>query len=88
MPLPIRADVQSAEQAEEMPQPAAISAEATEETEILHASIKAGSMAQIVVAVVAVVALCYLTEAGHGNDTHRDPLSICPGAAGWLAVAH
>jgi predicted PurR-regulated permease PerM len=38
------------------------SAAQAEEEEILHASIKAGSVAQIVVAVVAVIGLCYLLK--------------------------
>jgi hypothetical protein len=43
------------------PQPAAIAvAESTEEAEVLQASIKAGSVAQIVVAVIAVIGLIYL----------------------------
>jgi predicted PurR-regulated permease PerM len=45
-----------------MPKLAAVSPEAAEEAEILHASIKAGTLAQIVVAVVAVLALLYLLK--------------------------
>src|ERR1700716_3490869 len=37
-------------------------ATATDEAEILHASIKAGSVAQIVVAVIAVIGLLYLLK--------------------------
>ena len=45
----------------EMPQPV-VSATTAEEEEILHASIKAGSVAQIVVAAVAVLGLIYLLK--------------------------
>src|SRR5881396_2069146 len=41
--------------------PAAVAA-VEEEAEVLHASIKAGSVAQIVVAVIAVVGLIYLLK--------------------------
>ena len=45
----------------EMPQPV-VSAATAEEEEILHASIKAGSAAQIVIAVVAVLGLIYFLK--------------------------
>jgi predicted PurR-regulated permease PerM len=42
--------------------PDALAADLTEEAEVLQASIKAGSVAQIVVAVIAVIALIYLLK--------------------------
>jgi predicted PurR-regulated permease PerM len=51
----------SADRVTEMPQPV-VAASSTEEEEILHASIKAGSIAQIVVAVAAVLALIYFLK--------------------------
>ncbi|PYX85826.1 MAG: hypothetical protein DMG68_17090 [Acidobacteria bacterium] len=51
----------SADQITEMPQPV-LSAATQEEEEVLHASIKAGSVAQIVVAVIAVLGLMYLLK--------------------------
>lgn len=43
-------------------QPDALAADLTEEAEVLQASIKAGSVAQIVVAVIAVIGLIYLLK--------------------------
>jgi predicted PurR-regulated permease PerM len=51
----------SADRITEMPQPV-VSAATAEEEEVLHASIKAGSAAQIVVAVIAVLGLIYLLK--------------------------
>jgi predicted PurR-regulated permease PerM len=53
--------VASSDQVSEMPQ-ALVSAASAEEEEILHASIKAGSVAQIVVAVAAVLGLIYFLK--------------------------
>ena len=44
------------------PQPDVLTAELSDEAEVLQASIKAGSVAQIVVAVIAVIALIYLLK--------------------------
>ncbi len=43
-------------------QPDALTADLQEEAEVLQASIKAGSVAQIVVAVIAVIGLIYLLK--------------------------
>jgi hypothetical protein len=43
-------------------QPEALTADLSEEAEVLQASIKAGSVAQIVVAVIAVIGLIYLLK--------------------------
>ena len=51
----------TADRITEMPQPV-VSAATAEEEEVLHASIKAGSVAQIVVAVIAVLGLIYLLK--------------------------
>ncbi len=51
-----------------------------EEAEVLQASIKAGSAAQIVVAVIAVIGLVYLLKARHGNDAVLNPAGLRPGA--------
>ncbi len=53
--------VSSSERVHTMPQ-AVVAAASPEEEEILHASIRAGSVAQIVVAVVAVLGLIYLLK--------------------------
>jgi len=51
----------SADRITEMPQPV-VSATTAEEQEVLHASIEAGSVAQIVVALIAVLGLIYLVK--------------------------
>src|SRR5215831_9888919 len=42
--------------------PAEVVEQAAEEVEILHASVKAGTVAQIVVAVIAIIGLIYLLK--------------------------
>jgi len=54
-------DVSSSDRVRQMPQ-AVVAAASAEEEEVLHASIRAGSVAQIVVAVVAVLGLIYLLK--------------------------
>src|SRR5260370_6427125 len=54
--------VQTANHATEVVKPALVLEQAADDAEILHASIKAGTVAQIVVAAIAVIGLVYLLK--------------------------